>query len=147
MTKRKAIDDTPDVIDMTLPGGIEQAEKVLKKKRKRQRYPHRRVFYDDHWFDSIDEREQYKDLVLRVAAGEIRDLVVHPRYLILPAFEYRGEHVRPINYTADFAYFEGDQCVVEDVKSVRTAGARDYQLIVKRFKSLYREIEFREVVR
>jgi hypothetical protein len=141
-------DDIPDVIDLTAPGGREQAKKALKKRKKgRTRYPHRRVFYDEHWFDSNAECMQYKDLIMRKNALEIRDLRVHPRFLILPAFEYRGEHIRAIHYKADFFYLEGSQFVVEDVKSEHTAKARDYQLIVKWFKKLYGDIEFREVVR
>jgi hypothetical protein len=147
----------PDVIDLTKPGGREQAKKALKKRKKgRTRYPHKRVFYDEKWFDSEAECAQYKDLVLRVAASEIANLVVHPRYMILPAFEYRGEHVRAVYYKPDFEYIEFQkkegriilQRVVEEVKSEATRKARDYQIIVKLFKMFEgHEVEFREVVR
>jgi hypothetical protein len=142
-------DDIPDVIDLRLPGGREQAKNALKKRKKgKTRYPHKRIFYDEKWFDSEAECARYKDLVIRLNKGEISGLIGHPRYSILQSFEYRGEHVRGINYTADFAYLEGSQVVVEDVKSAHTAKARDYQLIVKWFKKLYGDsIEFREVVR
>jgi len=141
--------DIPDVIDLTAPGGRDQAKKALKKRKKgRTRYPHRRVFYDGYWFDSEDERAQYKDLVFRQEAGEIADLTCHPAFVLQPAFRENGKSELAIRYTADFQYVERDRVVVEEVKSKHTRKDAAYNIRRRLFIFKYRDnVEFREVVR
>lgn len=69
---------------------------------------------DGYHFDSGAEAKHYRDLKLRVLAGEISDLRVHPRYPI----RVNGQLI--CTYVADFAYIEGETCIVTDVKGVPT---------------------------
>jgi hypothetical protein len=67
--------------------------------------------------DSEAEAIRYAQLVLLQRGGEIRELVVHPRYLLLAAFrDGQGQYHRGVEYEADFAYLEGERQVVEEVK-------------------------------
>ena len=105
------------------------------------KYNSRRVFEDGYAFDSERECQRYKrELKLMLASGYISNLKVHPRYELLPAFEYRGKKIRAINYEADFEYEENGQTIVEDVKGYAT---QVFRLKEKLFKWRYRDIEFR----
>jgi len=72
---------------------------------------------DGYRFDSLAERARYQQLKLLVAAGQIRQLEVHPAFPLV----VNGRTV--CRYEADFAYFdEAEQRrTVEDVKGARTA--------------------------
>jgi len=80
-------------------------------------------------FDSKIEAHRYQDLVILQKAGLIKDLKVHPKFVLLEPFEYRGQKIGAITYTADFQYvatnlfnhYSFSEVVVEDVKGVRTA--------------------------
>jgi hypothetical protein len=66
-------------------------------------------------FDSKREAARYAELRLLEKRGFIRQLKLQPEFVFMadgkPMFKYR----------ADFRYFEGKGCVIEDVKGVRTA--------------------------
>lgn len=82
-------------------------------------------------FDSKREGWHYLELLDRQERGEIRDLTLQPRFVIIPAFKDRtGKKHKETVYTADFQYVEvaTGQVVVEDVKSVATQKARDFGL-------------------
>lgn len=73
--------------------------------------------------------------------GKIRQLETQPRF----EFVVNGEKVKMANgqylrYTADFQYFEGDKCVVEDSKGFVTA---DFRIRKALFLHLYPHIELR----
>lgn len=91
------------------------------------KYNARKGRTDGHAFDSQAERRHYQKLLWREMAGEITNLVVHPRYEII----VEGKHIAW--YTADFRYqvVKTGQTAVEDVKSEPTRKRRDYQLIKK----------------
>ena len=95
-------------------------------------------------FDSTAEAMRYRELLLMEQAGEIWNLKVHPRYLILDGFDHDAQHERPIFYEADFSYFDKhDKCtIVQDVKGMRTAL---YRLKRKMFLAKYPQIKFLEV--
>lgn len=87
-------------------------------------------------FDSQKEAARYDELLLRLRAGEIRNLKLQPEFTLQEAFtDLDGGKARAIRYRADFAYerrtapdCNGDVYwlpVVEDVKGVRT---REYLL-------------------
>ena len=86
-------------------------------------------------FDSQKEAARYDQLMLRLCAGEIRDLKLQPEFTLQEAFTTPlGERVRAIKYRADFAYERPTEpdCtgavhwlpVVEDVKSKATRTAQ-----------------------
>lgn len=76
----------------------------------------RKVDKDGYTFDSRAEARRYDELRLLERGGVIRDLVIHPRYELQPAFERDGQRIRAIYYEGDFEYWEGASLIVEDVK-------------------------------
>jgi len=104
----------------------------------RSKYGNRPTTVDGHAFASKAEARRYRELRLLEAAGEIRDLVLQPRFELQAGFEYRGRRVLPITYVADFQYWDrrtGER-VIEDVKGHRTEA---YRIKAKLFVRLCRE--------
>ena len=88
-----------------------------------------KIEHDGIRFDSKREFLRYMDLKLLKAAGEIKDLRVHPKYPItiggIPIMVALNQHKpwgRHLSYEADFEYWELDHrnrtwvSVIEDVK-------------------------------
>ena len=73
-------------------------------------------------FASKMEMRRYIQLEMLEKAGEIRELTLQPRFLILEGFERNGRHYKPIYYIADFLYFDPKvgKKVAEDVKGAKT---------------------------
>lgn len=72
-------------------------------------------------FDSQKEARRYDHLILRLQAGQIRDLRLQVDFTLQEAYtDTEGRRVRAIRYKADFTYMERDTKVVEDVKSQAT---------------------------
>lgn len=98
-------------------------------------------------FDSQKEARQYDGLILRLQAGQIKDLRLQVDFTLQEAYtDTEGCRIRAIRYKADFTYYQPpepgnhaaywtDQCglpwvlVVEDVKSAAT---RTKEYIIKR---------------
>ena len=81
------------------------------------KYNNRKVNVDGITFDSVREAHRYKQLAMLARAGQIQDLRVQVKYLLVP--KQQGE--RAVDYYADFVYIDEDgQEVVEDVKGKRT---------------------------
>lgn len=104
-------------------------------------------------FDSRKEARRYEVLLLRLSAGEIRNLKLQRDFTLQEAYTTTdGQRIRAIRYRADFCYEElypdaqqpaGWRAVVEDVKS-RATKTREY--IIKRKLMLEKyNIEIREV--
>lgn len=109
------------------------------------KYNARATTYDGYRFDSKAEAARYQDLKLAEKAGEIRHLLVHPRYVLQESFvDKNGKKQRSITYEADFKYVEipTGNWVVEDVKGVETPV---FKLKAKIFKKLYPNMELRVV--
>jgi hypothetical protein len=93
------------------------------------KYNARKITVDGYTFDSKAEADYCCELRLRERAGEIRDLQVHPTWELQPGFRGPdGKWVRPITYSADFAYIDNEtnKQTIEDVKAnwnQRTDGA------------------------
>lgn len=85
------------------------------------KYNASKVKIDGITFDSKREAARYQELKLLERAGEIKELRVHPKYRLLDGFDFNGEHYRPINYFADFAYKENGKYIIEDTKGVQTS--------------------------
>lgn len=88
-------------------------------------------------FDSRREARRFQELRLLELAGEISDLRLQVKYVLIPtqrapSFEVykRGPNKgrrkpgevleKECSYIADFVYTKGDETVVEDAKGVRT---------------------------
>jgi hypothetical protein len=109
---------------------------LSQKKRKPSKYQAKAVELDGLRFDSKAEATRYLELQVLERAHQIRDLKVHPVYVIWQ----RGK--QKITYEADFSYIEGGRQVVEDVKGVLTAV---YRLKKKMFLAEYPQIKFVEI--
>jgi hypothetical protein len=96
------------------------------------KYGNRRVVVNGVRFDSEREAAVYHDHALRQAAGEIDDLVAHPRYPLEAYGQLLG------HYEADLSYVETatGQVVVVDVKSGPTRTPL-YRLKKKLFEAQY----------
>jgi hypothetical protein len=108
------------------------------------KYGAKKIEIDGHVFPSKREAEYYLTYRDMLARGEIINLELQPRFILIPAYtNHAGKKVRPCHYTADFllTYPDGTQKVVE-VKGFRT---RDYLLRRKLFEWQYREYAFEEV--
>lgn len=95
---------------------------------RRNKYRAQRCQHDDHWHDSLRERDRCFVLEQRAALGDISDLRRQPRYPLLSD----GMHVA--DYIADFEYCENGRLVVEDTKGYRTA---TYRLKRRLMKAVY----------
>ena len=126
--------------------------------RYRNKYGAVKVRVHGHVFDSRKEGlKRYRDLLLLAASGEIRDLVVHPRYEIIPAFTHQGTKYQHACYTPDFQYRDkAGRLVVEDAKpwikngvldqkTYKKLRTEDYVLRKKLFLMGHPAIVFREV--
>lgn len=81
-----------------------------------------------------------------MAAGEISELEIHPRYPLLESFrDHEGNLIRAVHCTWDFRYVEDGQEVAEDVKSPATQKNPAYILRKKLFMKRYPDIVFKEV--
>ena len=113
---------------------LEEAEAEEKKARSKYRSEKVTVELPDgteHTFDSRKEARRYNELLIRLKAGEISDLRLQVKYVLIPAqFEpdtigkrggvKKGKLIeREASYVADFVYTnnEDGQIIVEDVKS------------------------------
>lgn len=95
-------------------------------------------------FDSRQEAFHYSQLVLLAKAGEIKNLVTQPRFILQDGFNsnFQKNKIRPIFYVADFQYEDKDGIIhVEDVKGdgIITQVAR---LKIKMFLRLYPQFKF-----
>jgi hypothetical protein len=83
----------------------------------------------EHTFDSRKEARRYEELRVRQQAGEISDLRLQVKYVLIPPQHEpdiigkrggvkKGKLIeRECSYIADFVYQEDGETVVEDVKS------------------------------
>ena len=85
---------------------------------RRSKFGNRKVEYDGYKFDSLAEHDHYIDLRLLESGGLIRDLKVHPVFVLFPRKRINGKVYSKRTYTADFRYYdiEREQVIIEDVK-------------------------------
>ena len=94
------------------------------------KYNAKRTTIDGITFDSKREANRYGELKLLHQAGEIQELLVHPKFKLVV------NGVLICTYTADFQYRENGEKVVEDVKSKPTI-TYSYKLKKKLMKAVY----------
>ena len=96
-------------------------------------------------FDSRKEYRRACELILMERGHLISGLERQKRFELQPAFKNnKGEHVRAIEYVADFVYEKDGQKCVEDVKSVATKKDKVYVLKKKMFMFKYPDYDFIE---
>ena len=115
------------------------------------KYGRSKTVVDDITFDSKKEAKRYKELKLMESAGEIKDLKMQVRYILIPSQREESTEIykkgknkgqpkpgklieRECDYIADFVYtrVSDGKTIVEDTKGMRTT---DY--IIKRKMMLY----------
>ncbi len=105
----------------------------------------KKTVVDGITFASKFEADRYVTLKYLQMAGEIKDLVLQPKFKVFDGFtdRYDKKH-QPIHYIADFQYFEMEtgEIVVEDTKGVDTP---EFLIKKKMFLDRYREYDFRVV--
>ena len=84
-------------------------------------------------YASKAESKRAGELKVLVLAGEITELVEHPRFEIIP----KSKHGRAIHYTPDFSYVKDGQRIVDEVKGSRFVVSRDFPLRLRLFKERY----------
>ena len=65
------------------------------------KYRNKKVIVDDFVFDSIQESRRYKGLKLLLKAGQIQNLKLHPRFLLLEGVRKNGRRCRQVEDVAD----------------------------------------------
>ena len=97
--------------------------------------------YDNIVFDSELEMKYYRDVILPFYnEGKITHYEMQKKYILQPAFKYRGKKVLPIEYKADFylVYNNGKEQVI-DIKGFKETSAK---LKRKMFWYVYPDIEY-----
>lgn len=109
------------------------------------KYRNQKTVIDGHRFDSKREAERYAELCILVKAGDIKDLVLQPKFPLQDKFKCRGKNIAAIAYIADFQYIETatGSVVVEDVKGMETEAFRiKKKLFLRKYGN---EVDFRIV--
>lgn len=105
------------------------------------KYNNKKTVVDGIKFDSKRESDRYIELKLLERAGKISDLVLQPKFELIPKYEINGRKVRKMEYVADFQYTENGKTIIEDAKGFKT---KDYLIKKKLFEFKY-GIEITEV--
>ena len=80
----------------------------------------RKTIVDAITFDSAKEARRYSELKIMQRAGLISDLIIKPRFELVPKFKINGISFRKMEYEADYQYTENGEMVIEDVKGFKT---------------------------
>jgi hypothetical protein len=111
------------------------------------KYHAKKTEYDGIVFDSRREANRYAQLKILEEAGEISNLELQVKFVLIPAQRIDGKVVeRECSYKADFVYDEIDERgnkhkVVEDVKGVKTEAYK----IKKKMLLYVHGVQIREV--
>lgn len=85
------------------------------------KYKNKKVVIDGIAFDSKDEAEYYKTLLVLRERGVVKAFERQKRFVLQPKFKAAtGETVREIGYVVDFVIDYGDLKVAVDVKGMST---------------------------
>lgn len=92
------------------------------KPAKKPKYGNVKKSVDGITFDSSAEARRYIELKAMQSAGQIADLELQPRYVLLDKFtDGTGRKHRSVEYRADFRYLDGGgHTVAEDCKGFAT---------------------------
>lgn len=117
-------------------------KKEQKKSTRTNKYNNKKPLVDGIKFDSKKEARFYEDLKLQMAAGEVQEFELQPKFVLLEKDKDRVTG-RGIKYIADFKITYSDGSVeVVDVKGHKT---QVYKLKKKLLLAKYPDINFREV--
>ena len=109
----------------------------------KRKYNNRKIEIDGYTFDSKLEADFYLRLKPLVKIGKIKELKIHPRYLLQEGFSKNGKHFNPIYYVADFEVtYDDGVAVIYDTKGMRT---EVYKIKRKLFEYKYQDKTIVEV--
>ena len=109
----------------------------------KRKYNNRKIEIDGYTFDSRLEADFYLRLTPLVKSGKIKELKIHPRYLLQEGFTKNGKRFNPIYYVADFEVtYDDGVTVIYDTKGMRT---EVYKIKKKLFEYRYPELTIEEV--
>lgn len=110
-------------------------------KKSKVKYNNTKVEYDGIKFDSKREKDRYILLKQAEKDGKIENLVVHPKFELVPAVKEKVvKHLKTkdkeiektvqlaITYTADFMYDKNGEIIIEDVKISKHLLPKEYVL-------------------
>lgn len=107
----------------------QQQGKQGRGKKKGNKYGAVKEVVDGITFDSKREAKRYGELKNLEQSGLISDLELQPRFALQgPNGPLQADDGRQLFYYADFCYRDGDQVVIEDVKSEATSKNATYRL-------------------
>ncbi len=121
-------------------------------KKKQPKYKNTKVIFDGIKFDSKLELKRYKQLLLSVNRGAIKDLELQPKFLLSDTLKVikngKKETYCKNSYIADFAYKKHGLYIVEDVKGVETTVYKFKRklFLEKGYCDLFREVKNRETI-
>jgi len=110
---------------MTTEITAEEYVRMVKKAEKGNKYRNTPTEVDGIKFDSKAEARRYSELMLMMAAGEIGEVVLQPRFVI----SINGTKI--CTYVGDFEYHRRGVRVIEDVKGVKTPAYRIKKKLMK----------------
>lgn len=111
----------------------------------RNKYGNKKTITDGITFASKKEAKRYNELRILKLAGYITDLETQKRFILQEKYtNNKGEHIRAIEYIADFYYYDREKntWIAEDTKGFRTDV---YKIKKKLFEYKYPEITFIEI--
>ena len=110
--------------------------------QKESKYHAQKVEVDGIKFDSKKESRQWKELCMLEASGGISNLRRLVSFELQPKYtNNKGEHIRAINYVADFVYEKDGKTYVQDTKGIRTDV---FKLKKKLFEAKFKDYIFLE---
>ena len=110
--------------------------------KKKSKYHSEKTEIDGIVFDSRKEAQRYALLRIMERAGEISDLILQPKFELIPKFERNGKKYRASYYIADFQYKMDGKIIIEDTKGFKT---EVYKLKIKFLLWKYPNLNFQEV--
>lgn len=111
----------------------------VKWEQTKTKYGNKITYLDGIKFHSQGEASRYLTLKHLERLGEIKDLKLQPKYLLMEKFTTKqGKKCGAIHYIADFTYFDVklNSMVVEDFKGCET---KDFKIKMKLFLNRYRD--------
>lgn len=106
------------------------------------KYRAKKTEIDGIKFDSKKEAKRYIVLKALESKGEIKKLMLQPRFLLQEGFRKNGKAYRKIEYVADFMYEQDGKLIIEDVKGIKTDV---YKLKQKLFEKRYQDLTIKEI--
>jgi len=119
-------------------------------KQKQNKYRNNKPYKYGRTWDSNKELQYYETLLLLEKIGEISDIELQPRFLLLDTLRYHGKTYRKRFYIPDFKYLNNltNKITIVDIKaSIKlTNSLSTYTIKRHLFLSIYGDnIEFKEI--